>query len=584
MIPALEWAGSPETLLQGPTRAALERDVLPGFLQAQRWFGGKARRLDSVSLADWGEFPAPSYPAAPRRNRRTAAGYDVPLVATRAFLALFTVRFAGGTSDLYFLPLAVAAGAGSERLLGGMGPWVLARLSGPGGDGVLIDALADDDFCAALLDAVGSGRELATREGKVRGLPTSAFASLRGDPGAAPEVSRGPATSSNSLVFYGGRLLLKLFRRLEVGVNPDFEVGRFLTEQSPFDRTPPVAGALEYSREGSGPVTLALLQALVPNQGDGWQHALDELRRYFEAVSGRTERPAVDPRPVLELAEQEPPPNVRGLVGGYLHAAATLGRRTAELHLALARDTHDPAFAPEPLTPDDLSALREAVLRQGRQALDVLKDNIGKLPEAFAPAARRLLEEGPGVLDRLAHSPPPRAASAKTRCHGDYHLGQVLWADGDFLILDFEGEPVRTVEERRGKQSPLRDVAGMLRSYHYAAYAALFTFTQDRPHDFARLEPWAELWQRWASACFLRAYRATAAGSAFLPDAEEALSSLLDAFMLEKAFYELVYELNNRPGWVRIPLRGILDLIGSSSPFSPEGRREGDIPGGESAS
>jgi maltose alpha-D-glucosyltransferase/alpha-amylase len=277
---------------------------------------------------------------------------------------------------------------------------------------------------------------------------------------------------------------------------------------------------------------------------------------------------------VLQLAEQDPPPDVREVIGGYLGAAETLGRRTAELHLALARDTHDPAFAPEPLTPADLEALREAVLRQGRQALDVLKDNVGKLPEAFAPSARRLLEEGPGVLNRLAHAPPPRAASAKTRCHGDYHLGQVLWVGGDFMILDFEGEPVRTVEERRAKRSPLRDVAGMLRSYHYAAYAALFAFTQDRPHDFARLEPWAELWQRWASACFLRAYRSAAAGSASLPEAEEAFSSLLDAFMLEKAFYELVYELNNRPGWVRIPLRGILDLIGSSSPLYPDGRRE----------
>jgi maltose alpha-D-glucosyltransferase/alpha-amylase len=512
-LPTLQVTGGPAMVLE---RAA--REVLPAFLQAQRWFGGKARRVECVRLADWGDLPAG---------------------AARAFLVLLEVAFAGGARDLYFLPLAVTSGPAAVRLSQEQRPWVLARLTGPAGAAVLHDALADDAVCTALLDAVGAGRDFRTRDGVVRAFPTAAYAGLRGRPDASLPVVRGPATSSNSLVFFGRRLLLKLFRRLEVGINPDFEIGRFLTERQPFDRVPKVAGTLEYHRPGTGPTTLALLQARVENQGDGWEYTLGELGRTFARASG----PAA-----LEAAT------------GYRHAAATLGRRTAELHLALAADTDDPAFAPEPLTEGDLEALREDIRVQGRQALAALRDNLDRLPADVAAGARRLLQEGPGVLDHL-ETGSAQASGRKIRCHGDYHLGQVLWVDNDFVILDFEGEPTRSVEERRAKQSPLKDVAGMLRSFHYAAYAGLFAFAQDDPAGFARLEPEAELWQQRASAAFLDAYRTTAGDAAFLPADPGRFAALLDAFMLGKAFYELVYELNSRPDWVRIPLHGILGLL-----------------------
>jgi maltose alpha-D-glucosyltransferase/alpha-amylase len=545
-IPIIEIAGGWESVLDGPARQALEQKVLPSFLRAQRWFGGKARQVESVRLADWGDLPGGS---------------------ARGFLALLEVRFADGKSELYFLPLGVTAGAVGMRLLQSLRPWVLARLQGPAGGAVLHDALADDDTCTALLDAIGAGREFPTQGGRVRAQPTSAFAQLRGNPEHRLPVVRGPATSSNSLVFYGRRLLLKLFRRLQVGTNPDFEVGRFLTEESPFERTPRVAGLLEYDRPNSGPVTLGILQALVPNQGDGWGHVIDELGRYYERASGRMYGPdpvAPDQRPLPELTRAEPPPGAVETIGSSLHAAATLGRRTAELHLALAADAHDPAFAPEPFTAADLAALREDIADQGWRALAALEENLDRLPEPVAAQGKRLLDEGPGVLERLREAPPAGAGGQKIRVHGDYHLGQVLWVENDFVILDFEGEPTRSVEERRARQSPLKDVAGMLRSYHYAAYAGLFAFTQDRPEDFARLEPWAELWQQWVSAAFLRAYRESAGSAAILPALPEDFAALLDAFMLDKAFYELAYELNNRPDWVRIPLRGILSLLEQS--------------------
>jgi maltose alpha-D-glucosyltransferase/alpha-amylase len=555
-LPQIEVSGGWETVLEGPARQALERDVLPHFLRAQRWFGGKARQVEAVRLADWG---------------------DLPGGPGRGFLALLEVAFADGKRDRYFVPLGVTAGADAARLLQSLRPWVLARLKGKAGTAVLHDALADDGACTALLDAIGAGREFTLRGGRVRGVPTAAFAALRGNPEHRLPVVRGPATSSNSLLFYGRRLLLKLFRRLEVGINPDFEIGRFLTERSPFERAPKVAGMLSCEGEGGGPFTLAILQALVPNQGDGWRHAIDELGRYFERASGRMHGPdpvAPDDRSLLELADSGPPPGAVETIGAYLHTAATLGQRTAEMHLALAADARDPAFAPEPFTPADLAALREDIAAQGRAAIKAKQDNLDRLPAEIAPQGRRLLELAPAVLERLHDAPPEGAGGEKIRVHGDYHLGQVLWVENDFVILDFEGEPTRSVEERRAKQSPLKDVAGMLRSFHYAAYAGLFAYTQNRPEDFARLGPWADLWHQWASAAFLRAYRARACSAAFLPGRPEEFAALLDAFLLDKAFYELVYELNNRPDWVRIPLKGILGLLEQGKEI-PESARIG---------
>jgi maltose alpha-D-glucosyltransferase/alpha-amylase len=544
-LPVLEVAGGWNEVLQGAARRQLEERVLPAFLRSQRWFGGKARQIERVTLMDWGPLCADE--------------------ARPAWLALFEVNYAGGGNDLYHLPLAVTPGSAGERLREAMASRILARLHGPRGQAMLHDALADDSVCSELLSAIGGGRELRLRAGTVRAFATCAFRELRGAVDQPLGVVRGPATSSNSLVLYGRRLLMKLFRRLEVGINPDFEIGRFLTEQEHFSRIPSVAGAIEYRpADGCGPITLAILQALVRNQGDGWSHAIDELGRYFDRASGRMHGPdpvRPDDRPVTELAGADPPLGALEVIGPWLHTAAILGRRTAEMHLALAADTHDPDFAPEPLTPNDLDELAKETTHQARKALTALSDNLDRLPEAVRASAQRLLEEAPAALERLARPPDVPAGTLKTRVHGDYHLGQVLWVDNDFIILDFEGEPTRPVAQRRGKTSPLKDVAGMLRSLDYAAYAGLFAFTQEQPDDFARLEPWAQLWQQWTSAAFLRAYLAKSGNAAFLPRPIEASAELLNTWLLDKAFYELAYELNNRPDWVRIPLRGVLGLL-----------------------
>ncbi|MBX6312552.1 MAG: putative maltokinase [Isosphaeraceae bacterium] len=518
--------------MDAATRDRLEREALPAFLPRQRWFASKARTVAAVRVVD----AAPLIGATPPTFAE--ASEVAPL------LILIEVGFHGGAAETYFVPLVRATGPAGGRLAPGA---ILSRLDGPGEAEVIADALADDAACAALLAVIEAGHRLKTQSGEIRALPTTVYAEARGPTDRPLTIARGTAEQSNSAVLYGDQLILKVFRRLEPGINPDFEIGRFLSERTTFDRIPKTAGALEYDRPGAEPITLAILQGLVPNQGTGWEHALDELERYYARVSLRADDPSA--------------PGAAEVIGAYRDDATRLGQRTAELHLALASDPNDPNFAPEPLTTADLAALARDIRDQVERALSALRDKLGDLPPQTIGQARRALDGVPRLMGPLDDLPALATGATKIRLHGDYHLGQVLWANGDYVILDFEGEPARPLVKRREKQSPLKDVVGMLRSFDYAAYAGLFAFTRDRPGAFERLTPWARAWRDGTSAAFLGAYFATTQGASFLPAEEAHRDLLLRSFTLEKALYELLYELNNRPDWVRIPLQGILALV-----------------------
>jgi maltose alpha-D-glucosyltransferase/alpha-amylase len=262
----------------------------------------------------------------------------------------------------------------------------------------------------------------------------------------------------------------------------------------------------------------------------------------------------------VELAEQPTSQVARDHVGIYLESAATLGRRTAELHIALASPTADPAFAPEPLSAADLNSAFAELRRHASATFDLLKESLAQLPDDLVELAALLLSRRRDVLDRFRSFGGEELRAQKIRIHGDYHLGQVLRVKTDYVIIDFEGEPARPLSERRAKQSPLKDVAGMLRSFGYAAYSTLMNYTTRRPEDLTRLEPWAQLWERSSAAEFLRAYRETTRTAEILPAGKDAFRRLLDVYLLDKALYELRYELNNRPTWLRIPLMGLLSL------------------------
>jgi 1,4-alpha-glucan branching enzyme len=531
-----------ESLLEGEIREALEREGLPAFLKRQRWYAGKARELESARIVE--------------------AAHPQGFPDGTLFFLVET-HYRDGESDTYFVPARLAGGPQAERLAREAPGRIIARFSGSRGDRLLYDGMADPQVCQALLDAIASGRTMRGESGEFRAVCTPRFGEARGPSVLPLEVILGKAEQSNTAVMFDHRLILKAFRRVEPGINPDFEIGRFLGERTRFDRVPTVAGGLEFHRRKSAPTSLGILQELVPNQGNGWEHALHELKGYYQRAMRRqpTAELATDPRSYPELADREPPPAVRGLIGSYWKAATQLGRRTAELHRALASDPRDPAFAPEPISRADLEELREQVEDEFDAALGTLRAHLDKLPESCNRPGHHIIEQANRLRDRLRPLPEIKAEVVKTRVHGDYHLGQVLRADDDFIILDFEGEPARGVEERREKQSPLKDVVGMLRSFDYAAYAGLFEFTRLRPEDFDRLEPWARLWRTWTSVAFWREYRAVSGRAPYLPDDPASLGLLLDAYTLDKILYELLYELNNRPDWVRIPLQGIESLI-----------------------
>jgi maltose alpha-D-glucosyltransferase/alpha-amylase len=369
------------------------------------------------------------------------------------------------------------------------------------------------------------------------------------------------AEQSNTNIFYGKKMIMKLFRRIQPGQNPDVEIGRFLTEVAHFPRIATFLGEIT-SKTAEATTTTAMLQELVANEGDGWYWTMDELGRFYESVA-TCPPPRSEGEAATLVSDGFIPEEAREYAGLYLEAAALLGRRTAELHLALAIETHDEAFQAEPFTAADLALDARRIDSQIHRTLDALRAGMSHLRDLTADDAATILSRRIELFRRAHAITEAKASGKRIRIHGDYHLGQVLRAKNDFVILDFEGEPARSLEERRRKQSPLKDVAGMLRSFSYAAYSGLDAVVQRRPDSQRTLEPWARMWQNAACTAFLNAYKqSSAADPGLLPERAQA-QALLNAYLLEKALYELLYELNNRPTWVRIPLAGILSLPGA---------------------
>jgi maltose alpha-D-glucosyltransferase / alpha-amylase len=548
-LPALLMGVEWQNALDGGTRIVIERQALRPFLQRQRWFASKSREIKQARFTDWSTLRAGKNPA---------------------FLTIISIEYADGWTESYFVPLALISDSQADTALREAPGTVLARITGAR-KGAIVDGLFDDDTCSRLLEVIEKGSEVGTARGSIHGLIEARPLDLDGE----RRWTRGGGDQSNSLAFVNDRYVLKLFRRMEPTPNPEYEIAGALTRRG-FTRAPALAGAIEYLRPNLEEGTLAVLQSAVKHQGTGWEFTVDELRRFYERVSARVREPQhaahfADLTPVDPLhsghpaypahgAQEAPPPFFAALENWYLTSAATLGRRTAELHLTLA-DSAGPAFAPEPMDGSALNALAEDMRVHARSSLDLLEQRINTLNEVSRPYAEPVLANREGLLARFDELLDLNGAGARIRIHGDYHLGQVLRTEEDFVIIDFEGEPDRSIAQRRAKQSPLKDIAGMIRSYSYAAYAALIAFTTHIPDSHAALEPWADTWQYWVADAFLNGYRGTAGASSLLPR-DEQWDRLLRAFVIDKALYELGYEVNHRPEWVRIPLIGIRKLIG----------------------
>jgi trehalose synthase-fused probable maltokinase len=510
--------------------------AIPDFLAGRRWFGGKARSIRSAEIAD-------IVPFAPRH--------------LEACLVLARVHYASGADETYSMPLIPET---AEMPVPEGVPSLRVRLQGKPDTVVFYDALPNEMFLEFLLDAIAQGQFFPGAHGEIRAMSTAALPSLWEPSQGRLQPSLMKAEQSNSSVIYGKRLVLKLFRRIEDGINPDLEIGSFLTSQARFPNVPAVAGQLEYV-SGGQQSSLGILQAFVSNQGDAWQFTLKALAGYYEQAAHSEIRPDAIPHGTpLALTERTIPPQTQTRIGPYLESARLLGRRTAELHLALSSAPDDPVFRPEPFRAEDGRVFCDSALDLLTRTFELLRQKRRDLPMHAQEDAQRVLESEEKIRRRFRRLPELQVTAMRCRIHGDYHLGQVLFTGDDFIIIDFEGEPARPLSERRAKRLPLQDVAGMLRSFHYAAYAPILG-EAGGVAKLDRLGSWARYWQMWVSAAFLKTYLEISGSAPYLARTRPELEALLDVYILDKAVYELGYELNNRPHWVAIPLEGILSSL-----------------------
>ncbi|HYG89575.1 MAG TPA: 4-alpha-glucanotransferase [Azospirillum sp.] len=494
--------------LQGDALHRLEQDILPGYIAARRWYAAKNAGPPQVQVMD-------------------------AISVGGAQVCILRVQPPGQTAQIYLLPLVLERGDAADD------PF---RIAGPNEGqwgGTLRDGFGDDHVVRALVDGIRTGQ---SADGRLRFGRTEALAGV--EAALDGPLQRPRVEQSNTSIRIGDAAILKAFRKLGAGSHPELEVGLFLTEVARYPNTPPLLGWVEAPSGHGGTMAVAVLQALVPNAEDAWTHVTGWL-------SGRLGR----------FDDEDAAGDER-----LLALMRRLGQRTAELHRAFATPTEDPAFQAEPVDEDVLNEWAEDVRRMARGTLDALRDALPGLDGPMAAQARTLLACEPAILAQIDTLVPDVSGLQRTRLHGDLHLGQVLVAGDDVFIIDFEGEPIRPLAERRGKHSPLRDVAGMLRSIAYAAAMVRHALPADldEPMRAAR-ESWLGWWEAEAGNAFVAGYRAAIGDCPSFPGDGPAAVSLLKLFLLEKALYEVGYELTNRPDWLSIPLDGVLGILGADA-------------------
>jgi maltose alpha-D-glucosyltransferase/alpha-amylase len=532
VVPTIHALPELNTMLNDGQREQFENEVLPNYIQTCRWFGSKARTLRNLKITE-----------------QLAISRD----ADGGRLWFLEVNYLDGPTETYALPVKIASGDAARAVFQSTPHAIIARFASPE-ETVLFDAIWDGKFRSQLFEVIAQRQTMKASAGDLVGIAGKTLAAEYPTISDKSHVLSGE--QSNSSMLFNNKFFLKLYRKLEDGVNPDVEINRFLTERTDFPNVPAFLGAIEYRRPKADATVVCLLQSAAPNEGDVWTLTLDAIGRYYERVLGRK----------ADLQNETTPPGalLDELIGGiYPDKAKQLGQRTGELHLALASSMEDPAFAPEPFNAMAQRSVYQNMRASLRRAFTFLEKKLSELPSAFRNEAKEVLAAEQEILGREKRLLDRRTNAAKIRIHGDYHLGQLLYTGKDFVILDFEGEPARALSERKLKRSALRDVAGMMRSFQYAAYSALWQPAM-RNEDVPFLERWADLWYRQVSSVFLQSYLKTTRDAVFIPENSDDLQIMLEAYLLDKAVYEIGYELNNRPDWVVIPVRGIKHILKSA--------------------
>ncbi len=515
------------------TVRTIERKILPLFVRKCRWFGGKARAIGSI------------------RFHKT---FPLKVDDETHHLAVVEIQYVQGLPEFYFIPLGFVPADQLMDKAEYTTQAVLCRAVLNDTAGFIMDSSYIRPFRDYLFLSI-------QRDSQIK--ETNATLQFRSGIFSRHEKSRDvesrllKSDQSNTAIIYNDQYFLKFYRKIEPELNPEPEIIRFLTENTTFRNSPRFAGSIELRDESGGTYVFALMQEKVEHQGDAWVMTVDSVGRFYERVLASPEKENIPPlvdRPVLRF--EESPPLIQALIGrGFYERIARLGQRTAELHLALAsKPDGDPAFAPEPFTANYQRSLYSSLRKLVRERFNLLRHALPGLRPETRAVANRVLGLEDDILECFSEIYKTRIRAMKTRIHGDYHLGQVLFTGKDFIIIDFEGEPGFSFSERRLKKHPLKDVAGMMRSIHYAAFGKILLNENYREQDREILEAWAEQWQHYVARYYMGAYLERTGEKEFTNEHEV----LIRTFLLEKAVYELGYELNGRPDWAIVPLRGIL--------------------------
>ena len=533
-LPVLTLNGSQAEFLQRNQRI-LENQVLPLFLRKQVWFRGKNRKIQDVRINDW--IVAENEPAL--------------------FVLFVEVRLGRGEVETYVLPVCLTPNSGPAC------SQPLAKVRNSEVDLVLCDALSGEVCARHFLQWIQATGKVATQNGELNLILNEKDQVVHpltfDDPNRDHYVNLG-AHPDRTMIGFGTHLILKLYRQLQEGPSIEQEVLPFL-QLARFDRVPSVLAVLEYKSNGNKPGTILLAERLVSHQGNVWDYTLDELGRFFERA--RSARQDICPPPEIQgafdLVGQKPSVAVADVLGSVTQTAGLLGRRTAEFHLALASDNTNSAFRPQIFTPPDYEELVQSLNGLSEESFHELLSASKKLNRNTRTLAHKVLRSRKSLVKQFDEIQKWSKPLLKVRVHGNYDLGKLLWVKNDFIMMDFEKDP-NGRQLQSAYDSPLRDVASMMRSFSYASYTALMRFTETKMEDFEKLKVWADCWWRWVSAAFLTEYKLSFGETDLVPSSMEEFNTLTKLYLAERIFNELQFELSFRPDWIRVPLEGLLRL------------------------